>query len=265
MSTSVKILGIPYDGSSSFMRGPAEGPTNVRNAVHSYAANYWAETGMDTESLVKQGDLGDLEFPSEDPETVMSIIEEKVQSVLNEGHHLLSIGGDHFITYPIIKAYAQKYPELHLLQIDAHGDLYDHLDGNRYSHACPFARIMENGLASSLTQIGIRTMNAHQWEQARRFGVEVVEMKDFHQKGMPKLKGPLYISLDLDAFDPAFAPGVSHHEPGGFSTRDVLEVIHAIDVPIVGADIVELNPRRDPIGMTAMLAAKLLKELIVKF
>jgi arginase family enzyme len=111
-----------------------------------------------------------------------------------------------------------------------------------------------------LTQVGIRTLNTHQREQAQKFGVEIIEMKDFKNGQTLDLKGPLYISIDLDGFDPAFAPGVSHHEPGGLSTRAVLNLLQQIQVPIVGMDIVELNPTRDWHGMTAMLAAKLLRE-----
>ena len=119
---------------------------------------------------------------------------------------------------------------------------------------------MEQSLASHLTQVGIRTLNAHQREQAQKFGVKIIEMKDFKNGQSLNLKGPLYISIDLDGFDPAFAPGVSHHEPGGLSTRAVLNLLQQIQVPIVGIDIVELNPTRDWHGMTAMLAAKLLRE-----
>lgn len=259
----VKILGIPYDGSSSFMSGPAEGPGKIREVLHGGSANYWTELGQNLEPLLLSGnaDLGDILLQSNQPADVIPAIQSAVEEQLTQGNRLLSLGGDHFVTYPIIKAYAKKYPDLHILQIDAHGDLYDQFEGNPYSHACPFARIMERKLAASLTQVGIRTMNDHQWEQARRFGVQVIEMKDFHLDFIPQLEGPLYISLDLDGFDPAYAPGVSHHEPGGFTARQVLQILHAIKVPVVGADIVELNPRRDPVGITAMLAAKMFKEL----
>lgn len=237
------------------------GPNKIREALHNGSANYWTELGLDLEPFLKSADLGNLQFKEEKAEEIIGVIESAVDVQLEKGDSLLSLGGDHFVTYPIIKAYAKKYPDLHLLQIDAHGDLYDDFEGNPYSHACPFARIMENGLAKSLTQVGIRTINKHQKEQAMRFGVRVLEMKDYRPDFVSQLKGPLYISMDLDGFDPAFAPGVSHHEPGGFSTRQVLEMIHSIKVPVVGADVVELNPRRDPVDATAMLAAKMLKEL----
>ena len=120
---------------------------------------------------------------------------------------------------------------------------------------------MERGLAKRLVQVGIRTLNGHCREQAKKFGVEIVEMRSFAPDAVPIPDAPLYVSIDMDALDPAFAPGVSHHEPGGLSVRDILTVLHRIETPIVGADIVEYNPARDINGMTAVVAAKFVKEL----
>jgi hypothetical protein len=127
------------------------------------------------------------------------------------------------------------------VHIDAHPDLYDDFEGDRYSHACPFARIMEEGLADRLIQIGIRTMTGHQRAQARRFGVEVVEMRHLKPDIRIPTDVPLYVSIDIDALDPAFAPGVSHREPGGMSVRQLLSVIQSLEAPIVAAEVVELN------------------------
>jgi arginase family enzyme len=123
---------------------------------------------------------------------------------------------------------------------------------------------MEDKLASRLVQVGIRTLNAHQAEQAKKFNVDIHDMKNLDITGIPKFKNPLYISLDIDGIDPAFAPGVSHHEPGGLSSRQVIDIIQNIDAEIIGADIVEYNPERDFQNMTAFLASKLMKEIIVK-
>ena len=133
---------------------------------------------------------------------------------------------------------------------------------NRYS--LPFARILEEGLVQRLVQVGIRTATGHQREQAARFRVEMHEMRDLHDLQRFVFDSPVYISFDVDALDPAFAPGVSHPEPGGLSTRQALEVIQRVGAPIVGADIVELNPVRDPSGLTAMVCAKLLKEILAR-
>ncbi len=173
----------------------------------------------------------------------------------------LSFGGDHMVAFPIVAALAEAHGSINILHFDAHPDLYDDFDGDPLSHASPFARIMEGGHARRLVPFGIRTLNRHCRDQARRFGVEIVEMRDFAPGRVPIPEGPLYISIDLDGFDPAFAPGVSHHEPGGPSVREVLSVLHRVPGPIVGADIVELNPSRDVNGVTAILAAKLVKEL----
>ena len=177
---------------------------------------------------------------------------------------ILTLGGDHSITFPVIKALSKKYSSIDILHIDAHSDLYDHYEGDQYSHACPFARIMEGGFAKKLVQVGIRTLNPHQMEQAKKYNVEIHQMKDLDLSIIPKFKNPLYISLDMDGFDPAFAPGVSHHEPGGLTSREVIHLIQNIDAEIIGADIVEYNPDRDFHNMTAFLAAKMMKEILGK-
>jgi agmatinase len=171
------------------------------------------------------------------------------------------LGGDHAITAPVVEAMAARHPDLSILHIDAHPDLYADFDGNPSSHASPFARIMERQLARRLVQVGIRTATGHQREQAERFGVETHEMRNWRDDTALRFDGPVYISLDLDGLDPAFAPGVSHREPGGLSTRQVLTILQRIDAPIVGADIVEYNPRMDVNGVTAIVAAKFMKEI----
>jgi arginase len=155
-------------------------------------------------------------------------------------------------------------PRLSLLDFDAHPDLYTEYGGDRYSHACPVARIREAGLVDRLVQVGIRTLNGHQREQAERFGVRVVDMRSWRGDVHLEFDSPLYVSLDVDVLDPAFASGVSHPEPGGLSVREVISVIQGITAPLVGADIVEYNPSRDPLGLTGMVCAKLLKELAAK-
>lgn len=262
---AVSLLGIPFDANSSFLRGPAQAPKLIRQALHSDSSNLWTEDGLDLGRSNLILDAGDLELP-EDPVPAFAAIEARVEQVLRLGHPLITLGGDHSITYPILKAFRPRWPELTLLHFDAHPDLYDQLGGNRLSHACPFARILEERLARRLVQVGIRAMNGSQAEQARRFGVEVIPMRDLavsnpHCFADLHLEGPLYISFDLDVLDPAFAPGVSHYEPGGISVRDALALVQSLRVPVVGADIVEYNPTRDHHTQTAMVCAKLLKEI----
>ena len=203
-------------------------------------------------------DKGDFEIPK------YFDIEEITKNHLTINRKIFTLGGDHSITFPIIKAYHEKYTKIDILHIDAHSDLYDDYEGDKYSHACPFARIMETGLGNRLVQVGIRTLNTHQAEQAKKFNVEIHQMKDLDLTKIPEFENPLYISLDMDGFDPAFAPGVSHHEPGGLSSRQVIELIQNINTEVIGADIVEYNPKRDFQGMTAFLAAKMMKEILAK-
>jgi arginase len=256
----VVTIGIPLDENSSYLRGSAEAPGRIRQAFHSDSSNYWTEESLNLERHPKVIDDGDLRLPAMPAafEAITSAVGNRVQ----QGHKVISLGGDHSITYPIIRGFAPYYRDLTILHLDAHGDLYDSFDGNRFSHASPFARIMESGLAARLIQVGIRTYNAHQREQARRFHVESIEMKDWNDDLRFVIDGPVYLSLDLDVMDPAFVPGVSHHEPGGFSSRQVINLIQKLECQLVGADIVELNPTRDIHGMTAMVAAKCYKELL---
>ena len=207
------------------------------------------------------GDAGDLAI---EEKNAFPAIEAGVAALLDQGKRPLSLGGDHSITYPIVKAFAPQYPDLTIFHFDAHSDLYDEVEGNRLSHACPFARIMEAGLAKRLVQVGIRTMNRHQREQAERFGVEVVEMRRLPAYERLKAAGPVYITFDMDVLDPAFAPGISHREPGGMSVREAIAHLHAIDGEIVGADLVEYNPVQDVAGVTATVAAKIVKEILGK-
>ena len=253
----ISLLGIPYDASSSFMQGPAQAPGLIREAINSPSSNLATENGNLYDTQIE--DLGDLVLKP-GPEH-RNQITKAISDELEKDRKTLCIGGDHSIAYPILRAHAAQQKPLHIIQFDAHPDLYDELDGDRFSHACPFARLMEEFPDINLTQIGIRTMNAHCQAQADRFGVRVFEMRDFPAPSILNITGPVYVSLDLDVLDPAFAPGVSHHEPGGMSVREVLSLIHSIQNPIVGADVVEYNPLRDVNGMTAMVAAKFVKEL----
>jgi agmatinase len=259
---SVALLGVPLDENSSFLRGCAQGPARVREALHSGASNLCAEDGAELSGEPRFVDAGDVELPS--GPAAMGAIEAAIAALLDRGARVLSMGGDHSITYPIVRAHARRHPGLQILHLDAHPDLYDDFEGNRLSHACPFARIMEEGLVKRLVQVGIRTLNPHQRDQARRFGVEMIEMKDWSPAAALAFDGPVYLTIDLDALDPAFAPGVSHHEPGGLSVRDVLGLLQRSRLPLVGADVVELNPTRDPSGITAAVAAKLVKELAAR-
>jgi arginase len=256
---AVVIVGVPFDDHSTFLKGAALAPQHIRDALHSPSSNMSTENIRDLGREQRLADIGDLVIAD-----YIHDIELAISHILEKDAFVLSLGGDHSITYPILKSYVRKYKYLDILQLDAHPDLYNEFAGNPYSHACSFARIMEEKLASRLVQVGIRTMNPHLQNQAERFKVETIDMKSWDSSVKLTFNGPVYISLDMDVVDPAFAPGVSHPEPGGLSTREVLKIIQDLDAPVVGADIVELNPNRDLNGLTAMSAAKFLKEIAEK-
>jgi agmatinase len=256
------VVGLPYDASSSYQRGPADAPAVIREALWSPSANSWTELGVNIGAEGVITDAGDLELSGCTPADARRTIENGIARLLAVGARPVSLGGDHSVTYPVLRAVRPHAPSLTIVHVDAHPDLYEEFEGDRFSHACPFARIMEEKLADRLVQVGIRTMTGHQRAQARRFGVDVIEMRHVRDDLRLGLNTPIYVSIDIDALDPAFAPGVSHREPGGLSVRQLLSLVHALDAPIVAADVVELNPRNDPSGVSAIVAAKVLRELI---
>src|SRR5580704_5210774 len=245
------LVGVPFDGNSSYLRGAGDAPPKIREALACDASNSWTELGVDLGTAGAYEDAGDLDLVEKtgfdgktdlNEKTAFAVIEAGVGALLDQGKRPVSLGGDHSITYPIVKAFAKKHADLTIFHFDAHPDLYDEFEGNRMSHGCPFARIMEAGLAKRLVQVGIRTANQHQRQQAERFGVELIEMRGLPAYEKLRAAGPVYVSFDIDVIDPAFAPGVSHREPGGISVREAIGHLHAIEGEIVGADVVEYNP-----------------------
>ncbi len=256
----VALLGIPWDANSSHRFGCAAGPDEIRRALHSGSGNDATEHGFDVVPALC--DLGNLELENvagsvNDAEVITAAIDQQMR----QRTRVVSLGGDHAVTFPILRGVAAHHDRLTVVHIDAHPDTYDDFGGNPLSHASPFARAMEAGCMQRLVQIGIRTATRHANEQAERFGIEMIAARDLGSFDAASLEGPIYFSLDLDGLDPAFAPGVSHHEPGGLTVREVLDIIDSLPGPIVGADIVELNPSRDVMEMTAMVGAKFVKEI----
>jgi agmatinase len=261
--TGVTLLGVPWDGSSSFQRGAGGAPPLNRDALGSPSSNLWNERGDDLAGEGVLADAGDLRLP-EDAAAAREAIEHGVRAIVSSGRRPIVLGGDHSITYPAVRAFRGRAEPVTLIHLDAHADLYEQFEGDRFSHACPFARIMEEKLAGRLIQVGVRTLNAQQRSQATKFGVEILGA-DRWRDAVPllaRLRGGLYLSIDLDVLEPMLAPGVSHPEPGGLTVRDVLDILAAIRVPMVGADIVEYNPANDLRDLTARVAAKFVKELV---
>lgn len=256
----ISLLGVGLDANSSHLLGAADGPAAIRDALYSTSHNDSSEASIQV--MEHLDDLGDVPIANERAsERDADLISAAVDMQLAAGRQIITLGGDHSITHPILRAVRDHHDDLTVVHIDAHPDLYDDLDGNPLSHASPFARALEAGCMTQLVQVGIRTATPHQRLQADRWNVTMLSPRELDRFDGSRLSGPAYLSIDLDGLDPSVAPGVSHHEPGGLTVREVLDVIDALPGPLVGADIVELNPSRDLVEMTAMVAAKLVKEV----
>jgi arginase len=262
MSPGPTLVGVPWDGNSSFQRGAALAPAAIRAALQSDSSNSWNEELQDVSTVLQ--DAGDLALEGHpDPH---GVIEAKAAALISRGVTPIFLGGDHSISWALIRAVRPAFPRLTVLHLDAHPDLYANFDNDPHSHASPFARVMEEKLANHLIQLGIRTLNEHQREQARRFEVEMVPMRaglEAMLSAARRVEGPAYLSVDIDVLDPAFAPGLGHPEPGGLTTRELLSIIQAIPRgALVAADVVELNPVNDLRDLTARVAAKVVKEIV---
>jgi arginase len=257
----IGLLGVAFDENSSYKRGSALAPQKIRGAFFCDSSNLWTENEINLGVDGIFADAGDI-MPSS--ANMLAETESAAELLYLAGLKVFALGGDHSITYPLVRAARKFHPILSILHFDAHPDLYDNFENNPNSHASPFARIMEAGLVKRLVQVGIRTINGHQREQARRFGVEVFTMQNWRDIFNCRFDSPLYLSFDMDCLDPAFAPGISHHEPGGLSTREALGIIQSLQANIVAADMVEFNPTQDLSNLTEMVAAKIFKEIVAK-
>lgn len=273
------LLGVPLGHNSSFLQGPAFAPPRIREAIWCGSTNSATEKGKELKDPRVLMDVGDVPVQEMrdcgiDDERLMKTVSDSVKCVMEEPSlKPLVLGGDHSISYPVVRAVSEHLGgPVDILHLDAHPDIYHAFEGNKYSHASSFARIMEGGHARRLLQVGIRSITKEGREQGKRFGVEQYEMHSFTKdreflenlKLGEGVKG-VYVSIDVDCLDPAFAPGVSHIEPGGLSFRDVMNIVQNLQGDIVAADVVEFNPQRDTVdGMTAMVAAKLVRELTAR-
>jgi len=261
--TPLVFAGLPDDSQSSFRRGSARGPQRIRLAYDGNCYNATTESGVDLTGMV--ADLGDLPSKSSWVLTARSY-QEFASRLFQIGKIPFFAGGDHAVTVPIIDALAELGEPVHIVQIDAHPDLYPDFEGNRHSHACTISRALEMRHVASVTQLGIRTLNAAQMPQLERYRdrLHIFFARDLPGE-LPMLshifKGaPVYLTVDLDGLDPAFAPGVSHPVPGGLTPRQVLNFIQKANWKLAGMDVVEVNPDLDVNDQTAILAARLLHE-----
>ncbi|KFM80203.1 Agmatinase, mitochondrial, partial [Stegodyphus mimosarum] len=271
----VGILGIPIDCGTSNRPGARFGPRQIRTES-SLLRPCNPSTGAEPFNYLQVADLGDVPFPLYDIQQAVHHIKKFILQVLKEECTPLTMGGDHTITYPILQAIKEKFGPVGLVHVDAHADVNDTMMGCKIAHGTTFRRAVEEGLLDQrrVVQIGLRgtsyTSKDYQWSVDQGFRLVLAE-ECWHTSMAPLMddirkqmgKGPVYVSLDIDALDPCFAPGTGTPEIGGLTTIQVLEIIRGLkNVNIIGGDIVEVSPPYDPSGNTALTAANMLFELL---
>ncbi len=257
-STKVVSFGLPIDHNSSHIKGADMAPWEIKKAMFDDAHNTFSESGVDLADPKGFASAGVLQYREKQ---WFQDIEKCAQLMVENNRKPIFIGGDHSVTFPVLSGICKTVKNLTVLHIDAHPDMYENYGNNPFSHASPFARIMEKRLIKRLIQVGVRMIDNHQRDQIAKFGVECHEMKNWMGYEDLNLTGPVYMSIDLDGLDPICAPGVSHPVPGGLLTREVLDLIHIAGPNLIGADVVEYNPTRDLNNITANVAAYFVREL----
>jgi agmatinase len=256
----VAVMGVPYDASVTYRPGCRLGPRAIRAASVQLAELKAFPFGFDLFEALSIVDYGDCMVDPHHPQTVVPDIEAAATEILATGAKLLSLGGDHFVTYPLQRAHSAKYGPLALIQVDAHGDLWPD-DPGRMDHGTMMGRLVREGVidAARSTQVGIRTF--HDSTE----GLEVLTAPWIHREGIPAAldviraragDAPVYLSFDIDGLDPAFAPGTGTPVPGGLSSAQALELVRGLgDLNLVGMDLVEVSPPFDHAEITAIAAA----------
>ncbi len=271
----VAVVGIPYDGGTSYRSGTRFGPRQIR-AASLLLWGYNNPLAVRPLEILRVVDYGDVDVIPPSIVDTMAQIEAEVGAVLAAGVRVLALGGDHSISLPLLRAHARRHGPLGLVHFDSHPDTWESEFGGRpYSHGTPFRRALEEGLidpARSL-QIGLRgpTSGAGDWQQARDFGLRVISMDEAADPGGPaviqaihtRARGPVYVTLDIDAADPAFAPGTGTPEVGGFTSHQLLRLVRGLrGLDLRGFDLVEVSPPFDHGEITAILAANLAFEFL---
>ncbi|MDR5709794.1 MAG: agmatinase [Armatimonadota bacterium] len=259
------ILGVPYDGTQSYRRGAAQGPEAIRAASWSLET-YSPEWKRDLQAHLTVADLGDLSVAGLDPSAMVEAVARAVAS-LDANTAPVLLGGDHTLTLGAVRALAARHPDLMVVQLDAHADLREAYEGNRLSHACVMRRVWEAVGDRRIVQLGIRSGTPEEFAFARahcRWSLGALIVPDTVRHELQQ--APVYLTLDLDVLDPAFVPGVGNPEPGGPSFQELCGALRNLGrLRVVGLDVVELAPPMDPSGVSAVVAAKLLRELLLQF
>ncbi|MFW0883896.1 agmatinase [Candidatus Acidulodesulfobacterium sp. H_13] len=263
-NSDLVLIGIPMDSTASNVPGSRFAPKRIRELSHTLES-YSPVLCESTDG--KFYDIGDIDMPWGNTDKSIRFIDEIAGDLINDGKKIIGIGGDHLITYPIVKQYASKFKDLVIVQFDAHLDLRDEWGNEKYSHATVLRRIHEIINGDNLYQFGIRSGSEEEFSFAKKF-CRVYENGVYEplKRVMGQLAGrDVYLTIDIDVLDPAFAPGTGYLEPGGISSVELLNAVSLIlpRVNIVGVDLVEVCPPADNSDITSAIAAKLIREIII--
>jgi agmatinase len=258
----IGLFGVPYDGTTSFRPGTRFGPAAIRE-VSQGLETYCPQLEMDLEDLAF-ADLGAVDIPFGAPEPVVEAVQQATGTVLDLGLKPLMLGGEHSISSGAVAAVAEQHPDLVLVQLDAHADLREEWLGARHSHACAMRRCLEVLPSGDLLQLAIRSGTRDEFQELQSSGRRITDAAALQQALKPLQGKPIYLTVDLDWFDPALLPGTGTPEPGGFLWRDFAAVVEVLrEHRLIAADVVELAPQLDTSGVSSVLAAKVTRSLIL--
>ncbi len=264
-SASYVICGVPFDATSSFRHGSRFAPDEIRAASYNFETySFFFDFDLKDANI---HDAGNLEVADNIDDT-LSYISKYADKYVNDGKIPVMLGGEHSLSYPFVKACKKKYPDLGFVVIDAHMDMREEYEGEKNSHACISRHVLEE-LTQKYVSIGIRSGTRQEYEYASINKLKVFHAEDVYSMGIEKIiadirdyiKGPVYLSIDMDAIDPAYAPALGTPEPYGITPREVRAVISCLAPYIVGFDLVEIATGYDS-GDTAALGAKLVRDFL---
>ncbi len=259
------ILGCPYDGSASFRPGARFGPSAIRRAswgIETFSPYF----GRDLSQLSVH-DMGDLELPLGKKKASLALIRKALRRILSEKKFPILLGGDHLITLPIVEEIFRIYPQLYLIQIDAHADLREDYLGETHSHSTVMRRVVDHLGEGRLFQVGLRSGIEEEFKLAQKMKSIISSDRGSLRSMVRRLRNqPVYISLDLDVIDPSLLPGVGTPEPGGFTFERFISLLKELQpLHVIGFDMVELTPDYDPTQVSSVTASVLLREMILAF
>lgn len=267
-SSKAVIYGMPMDFTVSFRPGSRFGPPRIREVsigLEEYSP-YLDRSLEDIEYF----DAGDLLLPFGNAARSLDIIGEFVHGVLEDGKMPIGLGGEHLVSWPIFQEVYKKYPDMAIIHFDAHADLREQYEGEPLSHSTPLRKAAGLIGGKNIYQFGIRSGSREEWEFAKEnINFHPFEVLEPLKKVLPELAGrPVYLTIDIDVLDPSAAPGTGTAEAGGITSKELIDAVHAIarsGVNIVGCDLVEVAPAYDPTEQTQIVAAKVIREMLLGF